>query len=62
MIQIDPFMLQVTKKIEFDENIMSWRKYYELKIKWIDKSTTSWGKSWLKNMKNLYIQHKLSNF
>ena len=38
-------MLQVTKKIQFDENIMSWWKYYKLTIiLWVDKSTVSWGK------------------
>ena len=31
-IRVDPLMLQVTKKIRVDENIMSQQKYYELII------------------------------
>ena len=45
MMWVDPLMLQVTKKIQFDENIMSWWKYYKLTIILrVDKSTVSWGK------------------
>ena len=44
VIWVDLLMLQVTKKIQFDENITSWWKYYELKIILRVDENMNWGK------------------
>ena len=44
VIRVDLLMLQVTKKIQFDENITSWWKYYELKIILRVDENMNWGK------------------
>ena len=53
VIWVDLLMLQVTKKIQFDENITSWWKYYEFKIiLGVDKNM-NWGKLKVA-VKNIY--------
>ena len=53
VIWVDLLMLQVTKKIQFDENITSWWKYYELKIILRVDKNMNWGKLKVA-VKNIY--------
>ena len=53
VIRVDLLMLQVTKKIQFDENITSWWKYYELKIILRVDKNMNWGKLKVA-VKNIY--------
>ena len=53
VIRVDLLMLQVTKKIKFDENITSWWKYCELKIILRVDKNVNWGKLKVA-VKNIY--------
>ena len=53
VIRVDLLMLQVTKKIQFDENITSWWKYYEFKIILRVDKNMNWGKLKVA-VKNIY--------